>query len=101
MIALAVTRSDIADYVEALFFVYIVLILLNILISWMPRIPFYSRWFRACLDFVTDTTRPYLDLFRRFLPSVGVGGMALDLSPLVGLVVLFVLQALLAGLIRG
>lgn len=101
MIALAVTRSDVADYVDALFIVYSILILLNILISWIPRIPFYSRWFRACLDFVTDTTRPYLNFFRRFLPSVGVGGMALDLSPIVGLIVLFVARAVVVGLIRG
>ena len=101
MIALAVTRSDVADYVDALFIVYSILILLNILISWIPRVPFYNRWLRACLDFVTDTTRPYLNLFRRLLPSVGVGGMALDLSPIVGLIVLFVARVVIVGLIRG
>ena len=30
--------------------------------------PFYSRWFRAVLDFVTETTDPYLNLFRRVVP---------------------------------
>jgi len=101
VIALAVTRSDVADYVDALFIVYSILILLNILISWIPRIPFYSRWFRACLDFVTDTTRPYLNFFRRFMPSLGVGGMAIDLSPIVALVVLYVARVVIVGLIRG
>jgi YggT family protein len=101
VIALALTRSDVADYVDALFIVYSILILLNILISWIPRLPSYNRWLRACLDFVTDTTRPYLNLFRRFLPSVGMGGMALDLSPIVGLIVLFVARAVIVGLIRG
>jgi YggT family protein len=101
VIALALTRSDVADYVDALFIVYSILILLNVLISWIPRVPSYSRWLRACLDFVTDTTRPYLNLFRRFLPSVGMGGMALDLSPIVGLIVLFVARAVIVGLIRG
>ena len=42
--------------------------------------PFYSRWFRAVLDFVTETTDPYLNLFRRLVPSVGGGGFALDLA---------------------
>jgi YggT family protein len=97
----ALTRVDLADYVSALFLVYIILIFLNILISWMPRMPTYSRWFRACLDFVTETTNPYLNLYRRVLPSVGSGGFALDLSPVVGLIVLFLARALVVGLIHG
>ena len=100
MTVLAITRFDIADYVSALFLVYIVLIFLNILISWIPRIP-YNRWLRAFLDFVTETTDPYLNLFRRFIPPLGGGGFALDLSPMVGLVVLFVLRALVVGLIEA
>ncbi len=101
MIPLALTRGDIADYVDALFIVYAILILLNILISWIPRIPFYSRWFRACLDFITETTNPYLNLFRRLLPSVGGGGFALDLSPIIGLIVLFLARVIVVSLIRG
>ena len=100
MTVLAITRFDIADYVSALFLVYIVLIFLNILISWIPRIP-YNRWLRACLDFVTETTDPYLNFFRRFIPTLGGGGFALDLSPMVGLIVLFVLRALVVGLIEA
>ena len=53
------------------------------------------------LDFITETTDPYLNLFRRFLPPVGGGGFALDLSPIIGLIVLFVVQALVVGLIAG
>jgi YggT family protein len=101
MILFAVTRGDVADYVDALFIVYIILVLLNVLISWIPRMPTYSRWLRAALDFVTDTTNPYLNLFRRVLPSVGTGGFALDLSPMVGLIVLFVAREIIPGLIAG
>jgi YggT family protein len=97
----ALTRVDLADYVSALFLVYIILIFLNILISWMPRMPTYNRWLRAGLDFVTETTNPYLNLYRRVLPSVGGGGFALDLSPIVGLIVLFLARALVVGLIHG
>lgn len=100
MIPLALSRYDVADYVSALFLVYIVLIFVNILISWIPRMP-YNRWLRAALDFVTETTNPYLNLFRRFIPPLGGGGFAIDLSPIVGLIVLFVLQALVVGLIEG
>jgi YggT family protein len=100
VIPLALGRADVADYVSALITVYIVLILLNILISYVPRMP-YRPWLRSVLDFITDSTNPYLNFFRRFLPRVGGGGFALDLSPLVGLVVLFVAQVLLVSLIAG
>ncbi len=100
MIALALTRNDVADYVSALFLVYIVLIFANVLISYVPRMP-YRPWLRATLDFITETTNPYLNLFRRFIPPLGGGGFALDLSPIVGVIVLFVLQALVTGLIEG
>ena len=101
MIPLALARGDVADYVEAVFLVYAILILLNILIGWIPRIPFYSPWFRAVLDFVTDTTDPYLNVFRRVVPSVGSGGLAFSFAPIVALIVLFVVEAVVVGLIRG
>jgi YggT family protein len=101
MIVLALTRSDVADYVEALFLVYIVLIFLNILSSWIPRMPYY-RWLRVALDFVAETTNPYLNIFRRVIPPLGGGGgFALDLSPMIGIIVLFVLRAVVVALIRG
>ena len=83
MSLLALTRFDVADYVSALFLVYIILIFLNVLISWVPRMP-YNRALRATLDFIKETTDPYLNLFRRFLPPIGGGGFALDLSPILG-----------------
>lgn len=100
MIALALSRQDVADYVSALFLVYIVLILIRVLMSWVPRMP-YNPVLRKVLDFVTETTDPYLNLFRRVLPPIGGGGFALDLSPVIGLVVLFILQGVVVGLIAG
>jgi YggT family protein len=100
VIALALGRADVADYVNALFIVYIALIFANVLISYVPRMP-YNPPLRAVLDFITETTNPYLNLFRRFLPPIGGGGFALDLSPIIGIIVLFVLQAIVVGLIAG
>jgi YggT family protein len=97
---LAVTRNDVADYVSALFLVYIVLVLLNVLSSWIPRMP-YNPVLRAVLDFIHETTDPYLNLFRRVLPPLGGGGFALDLSPMIGIIGLFVLQALVVALVQG
>jgi YggT family protein len=100
VILLALSRQDVADYVAALFLVYIILILLRVLISWVPRMP-YNPILRAVLDFVTETTDPYLNLFRRIIPPIGGGGLGLDLSPMIGIIVLFVLRALVVGLIEG
>jgi len=100
MMLLALARSDVAAYVSALFLVYIILVLLNVLISWVPRMP-YSRGLRATLDFIKETTDPYLNLFRRFLPSIGGGGFALDLSPMIGVIALFIVRAIVVGLIEG
>jgi YggT family protein len=98
--ALALTRFDVADYVSALFLVYIILILINVLLSWVPRMP-YNRALRATLDFIKETTDPYLNFFRRFLPPLGGGGFALDLSPMIGVILLFVARAIVVGLIEG
>jgi len=100
VIPLALDRGDVADYVGALFLVYVILIFARIVISFVPRMP-YRPWLRAVLDFITETTDPYLNFFRRFLPRFGGGGFALDLSPMVGLIVLFVAEAIVVGLIRG
>jgi YggT family protein len=97
---LAITRNDLADYVSALFIVYIILIFARILISFFPRVP-HSATLRPVLDFVTDTTDPYLNLFRRFLPPIGGGGFALDLSPMIGIIVLYLAQALIVSLIQS
>ena len=101
MIPLALNRGDVADYVGALFLVYVVLIFARIVISFIPRMPAYRPWLRAVLDFITDTTDPYLNFFRRFLPPIGGGGFAIDLSPMIGIIVLLVVQAVVVGLISG
>jgi YggT family protein len=95
-----ITRSDVADYVSALFLVYIILIFLNVLSSWIPRMP-YNPALRATLDFIKETTDPYLNFFRRFLPPIGGGGFALDLSPIIGVILLFILRAVVVSLISG
>jgi YggT family protein len=94
----AITRDDLAGYVNALFIVYIILVFARILLSWIPRIP-YNRTLQAIVDFIHDTTEPYLRIFRRILPPVGGRGFALDLSPIVAIFVLIAAQALIVGLI--
>ncbi|MGA2014822.1 MAG: YggT family protein [Solirubrobacteraceae bacterium] len=98
MLAAAITRVDIANYVSALFEVYIVLIfayiLLNLLFSFGMRTP-YSRWTDALLGFLRDVSEPYLRVFRRFIPPLG----AIDLSPMIGIIVLYIVRSLIVNAI--
>ena len=100
MLALATTRSDIASYVSALFEVYIVIIfvyiLFNLLFSFGMRLP-YHRWSDALMNFLRDVSEPYLRLFRRFIPPLG----AIDLSPMVAIIVLYFVRSLLVSVIQG
>lgn len=96
----AVTRGDVADYVNTLTIVYVVLIFVRILMSWIPRMP-YNRILNGLLTFIVDVTDPYLNLFRRFIPMVRIGRGALDLSPIIATFVLIIVGGLVANLIRG
>ncbi|HZG49519.1 MAG TPA: YggT family protein [Thermoleophilaceae bacterium] len=100
LLLLAVSRVDVADYVRTLALVYLVLIFIRIIMSWIPRMP-YNRYLSAALGFVSDVTDPYLNLFRKFLPPVRIGPGALDLSPIVGTFVLIIVSGIVASLIEG
>lgn len=95
---LALSRVDIAGYVDTLFTVYIALIIVRIVLSWIPRMP-YQPVLRAVVGFVQDVTDPYLNLFRRFIPPVRLGPAALDLSPIIGILVLSIVRGIVVGLI--
>jgi YggT family protein len=97
---LAITRGDVADYVHALYLVYLILILIRVLLSWIPRMP-YNPLLRTAVDFVHQVTDPYLNLFRRILPPLGGRGFALDLSPILAILVLGIVGSIVEGLIRG
>jgi YggT family protein len=100
MTLLAVTRGDIANYVSALFTVYIIIIfvyiLLNLVLSLGLRIP-YSRWSDALMNFLRDIAEPYLRLFRRLIPAIG----GFDFTPMIALIVLYVVQSILVNAISG
>jgi YggT family protein len=94
---LAITKEGVGNYVSALFVVYTILILLNILISFVPRMP-YHPWLRVVLDFITETTDPYLNIFRSIMrPLGGPGGMAIDLSPMLAILVLGIVGGIITG----
>ncbi len=100
ILPLAIGRGTVADYVQALFIVYFILILIRVLLTWVPRIP-YNRTLRAAVRFVEEVTDPYLNLFRRVIPPIGGGGFALDLSPMLAIILLYVVGLIVVGAVRG
>lgn len=95
----AITRGDVADYLGTLITVYVVLIIIWIILSWF-RLP-YSRGLNAFTEFLQDVVMPYLGIFRRFIPLVRIGPGAIDISPIVAILVLEIVGGLIVGLIRG
>jgi YggT family protein len=75
-----------------LFTTYTCLLFARILGSWIPSFA-RSKWMRF-LAFYTD---PYLNLFRRILPPIGG---VIDLSPMLALFALQMLQWILFAVIR-
>ena len=101
MIAVVATfREQLASYVYAVFVVYTILIIAYILSSLFfafgGRVP-YARWSSALLGFLRDVCEPYLAIFRRFIPPLG----ALDLSPIIAIILLQIVGRLVYNLIAG
>lgn len=90
MTLLADARTSIARFVHVFLTVYILLIFAYVLSSWL-RLP-YSSPLNRVQRFLYDVCDPYLRLFRRVIPSLG----PIDLSPMVAVIVLYVLDRLVA-----
>ena len=99
MTPVALTRVDIADYVGAVILVYTVLIFINVLLSWVGQfrpIP-YNLTLRAVTGFVEESTNPFLNLFRAWVPRIG----PLDISPIIAVLTLGIVGGLVVNLIAG
>lgn len=100
-VLVASARGDVADYLSTLIYVYTLLILAYIIVQLLFAFgvrPPYSRATDAVLTFLRDVCEPYLRVFRRILPSVGM----LDFSPIVAILVLTLVNVVVVdGIIRG
>ena len=85
--------GSIKSFVYVFVVVYTILILAYIIMSWV-RLP-YSPWLNRVQRFLYDVCEPYLRLWRRILPSFG----PLDLSPMVGVLVLIGVQQIAVRLL--
>jgi YggT family protein len=85
------------DFVYVLYLVYLICIIAYIITSWIP-LP-YNVTLNRIQRFLYDVVDPYLRLFRRIIPQLSFGGLGLDLSPIIAIIVLTVVHQLIqAGL---
>lgn len=73
---------------------YLIALFARIILSWFPISP--DSPFATVFGFLYSITEPVLGPIRRLLPPMGVGGMALDLSPII---VIFGFQLLVLPLL--
>jgi YggT family protein len=83
----AISKAE--TFVNVFVTVYTLIILVYIITSWL-RLP-YSSWLNRIQRFLYDVAEPYIRLFRRVLPPMG----PLDLSPMVAVIALWVLDRVL------
>lgn len=72
-----------ARLINLIFLVYTILIVIRILSSWFP-----GAQNNGFIRFTAQVTDPYLDLFRKIIPPLGM----IDLSPIVALLALQLLK---------
>jgi YggT family protein len=93
---LASTRTDVADFLSTVIYVYTLLIILyivtNLLFAAGLRPP-YSRTSNAILTFLRDVSEPFLRIFRRVLPAFG----GFDFSPILAIMTLAVVNSVVVG----
>lgn len=87
-IPLSYLLSRLIGFYELLIFVYV-------LMSWFP---INGGILMDVYRVLASICEPFIGVFRRILPSSAVGGAGLDFSPMVAILVLFVLQRVIAQL---
>lgn len=100
LLVLATARESIANFLNALLIVYLIMIfayiITSLIFSFGGRIP-YSKWSSAILGFLRDVCEPYLGIFRRFIPPIG----PVDVSPIVAILLLQIVGGIIINIIHG
>ena len=76
--------------VSQLFYFYYILIIVRIFLTWIPNID----WDQTPFSWVRIVCDPFLNIFRGIIPPIG--GM-LDISPILAIVLLQILQGLIVN----
>ena len=100
-LVLASARTQIADYLSTLIYVYTLLIVLFIVIQLLFSIglrPPYSRALDMIVGFLRDVCEPFLRIFRRVVPQFG----GIDFSPILAILSLSLFNSIVVqNLIHG
>ena len=98
---LASARTQIAEYLSTLIYVYTLLIILWIVIQLLFAVglrPPYSRATDVVLGFLRDICEPFLRIFRRVIPAFG----GIDFSPILAIFSLQLINSIIVqNLIHG
>ena len=87
--------TTVEQFVFSLYIVYSLLIILYVLMGWL-QLP-YSIWVGRIRGFLHDTVEPVLRPIRAVLPPLG----GFDLSPLVALFGISILQQIIQAILEG
>jgi YggT family protein len=79
------------DIIRQLLWLYLIIIIVRIVLSWFPLSS--GSPLTTVYELVYRITEPVLGPVRRILPPIGMGGMGLDLSPIVVIIVINLLIA--------
>jgi len=92
-VLLADAATSAQRFVSVFIGVYVLLILAYIIASWVPGGA--SPTLERVRQFLYDVCEPYLRLFRRVIPPIG----PLDLSPIVAVIALYLLERVINTLL--
>ena len=81
-----------ADFVDRFFFLLSLAILARVLLSWVRVNPYHPA-----AELLYRITEPILAPLRRVIPPVGM----VDVSPVIALILLQIIQEVLVAIIRG
>lgn len=84
----------ISSTLAKLFYFYYLLIILRIFLTWIPNVDWEQQpvaWVRLVVD-------PFLNIFRGIIPPIGG---VLDISPILAIILLQVLQGIVCGALQG
>jgi YggT family protein len=93
-VLLADAISSVETFINVFIGLYWLVIFIYIITSWL-RLP-YSPTLNRIQRFLYDVCEPYVRLFRRLLPSTG----AIDLSPMLALITLIVIDRFLIWILN-
>ncbi|GAB4226557.1 MAG: YggT family protein [Chlamydiales bacterium] len=79
----------IIDLIDTIFMVYMIMLFIRILGSWFPE--FQGHTFMRFIAYYTD---PYLNLFRRIIPPLGM----IDFSPIIAFFALHFIEIVVKSL---